>query len=150
MHRVSSLVRGGTAEEFSMDIIRIEERQTERGSADYFTGTVWLDAIALTKSPSRVRALRVTFEPGARTAWHTHPFGQVLYILSGIGRVQRVGEPVQTVKPGDTVIFQANERHWHGAAPGQAMVHIAIQEASENGMHATWFEHVTDNDYRGK
>jgi quercetin dioxygenase-like cupin family protein len=132
-----------------MDIIRNDERPTERGRADYFTGTVWLDAIALTKSPSRVRALRVTFEPGARTAWHTHPFGQVLYILSGIGRVQRADEPVQTVKPGDTVLFQPGERHWHGAAPGHAMVHVAIQEATQDGTHATWYEHVTEADYQG-
>jgi quercetin dioxygenase-like cupin family protein len=133
-----------------MDIIRSDERTTERGRADYFTGTVWLDAIAATKSPGRVRAARVTFEPGARTAWHTHPFGQVLYILSGIGRVQRAGEALQTVKPGDTVMFQADERHWHGAAPGHAMVHIAIQEANADGIAATWFELVSEADYNGK
>lgn len=133
-----------------MEILRAEARGgTERGRADYFTGTVWLDAIAAMKPPARVRAARVTFEPGARTAWHTHPFGQVLHILSGIGRVQREGEPVQTVQPGDTVIFAPGERHWHGAAPYRAMVHLAIQEADETGNAATWLEHVTDAQYNG-
>jgi len=130
-----------------MEIIRIESRSTERGKSEYFTGTVWLDPIAATQSPSRVRALRVTFEPGARTAWHTHPFGQVLHILSGVGRVQCAGERVRTVTPGDTVLFLPGERHWHGAAPGHAMVHVAIQEAADDGVHATWFEPVADSDY---
>ena len=130
-----------------MDIIRNEDRPTARGNADYFTGTVWQDPIVLTGSPGRVRALRVTFEPGARTAWHTHPFGQVLYILSGVGRVQQAGQPAQTVKPGDTVLIRPGERHWHGAAPGHAMVHVAIQEAADDGTAATWFEKVSDADY---
>jgi quercetin dioxygenase-like cupin family protein len=133
-----------------MDIFRTDERPTERGRADYFTGNVWLDAIALAKSPGRVRALRVTFEPGARTAWHTHPHGQVLYVLSGVGRVQLAGQPVQTIRAGDAVLIQPGERHWHGAAPNHAMAHVAVQEATEDGTHATWFEHVSDADYKGR
>jgi quercetin dioxygenase-like cupin family protein len=133
-----------------MDIIRTDERPTERGRADYFTGTAWLDPIAVTKAPARARALRVTFEPGARTAWHTHPHGQVLYILTGVGRVQLAGQPVETVRAGDTVLIQAGERHWHGAAPNHAMCHVAIQEASEDGTQATWFEPVADADYLGR
>jgi quercetin dioxygenase-like cupin family protein len=131
-----------------MDIIRVDERATERGRADYFTGTVWLDHIVSTSAPpSRLRALRVTFEPGARTAWHTHPRGQTLHILAGIGRVQCAGGPVLTVKPGDTVVIKADERHWHGAAPGNAMTHLAMQEADDNGNAATWLEQVSDADY---
>jgi quercetin dioxygenase-like cupin family protein len=133
-----------------MDIIRTDERPSERARADYFTGTAWLDPIAVTKSPGRVRALRVTFEPGARTAWHTHPFGQVLHILSGIGRVQLAGQAVETVRAGDTVLIQPGERHWHGAAPNHAMCHLAIQEAAEDGTQATWFEHVADADDNGR
>ena len=130
-----------------MDILRSGERPTERGRADYFTGTVWLDPIGTAPAPGRLRSLRVSFEPGARTAWHTHPFGQVLHILAGVGRVQLAGSPVQTVKAGDTVVIRAGERHWHGAAPDHAMMHLAMQEADEQGVHATWFEHVTDADY---
>jgi quercetin dioxygenase-like cupin family protein len=131
----------------AMEIFRSEDRPSERGRPDYFSGVVWLDAIGGAPSPGRVRALRVSFEPGARTAWHAHPFGQVLHILAGVGRVQRAGEPAQTVRAGDTVVIPAGERHWHGAAPRHAMVHIAMQEADEQGVHATWFEHVTDADY---
>jgi quercetin dioxygenase-like cupin family protein len=130
-----------------MEILRADARGSERGRADYFTGTAWLDPIATMQAPARVRAVRVTFEPRARTAWHTHPLGQVLHILSGVGRVQREGEPVQTVRPGDTVIFAPGERHWHGAAPNHAMAHLAMQEADESGNHVTWLEHVTDKDY---
>ncbi|MDO8540540.1 MAG: cupin domain-containing protein [Opitutaceae bacterium] len=130
-----------------MEIIRVETRKTESGRADYFTGHVLLDPIASPPLPSRVRALRVTFAPGARTAWHTHPFGQVLHILAGIGAVQRAGEPIQTVKPGDTVVIGPGERHWHGADPTHLMVHLAIQEADDAGVQTTWFEHVTDAEY---
>ncbi|MEO5958758.1 MAG: cupin domain-containing protein [Opitutaceae bacterium] len=127
-----------------MKIFHVEDRATTRGNPEYFTGTVWLDQIALLPPPFRLKTLRVSFEPGARTAWHTHPLGQVLHILSGVGRVQRAGESVLTVKPGDTVIIDPGERHWHGAAPGHAMVHIAMQGVDENGSDATWFEHVAD------
>lgn len=137
--------RGGYAG--GMEIVRVDTRASERGRADYFTGTVWLDALASMDAPARVRAVRVSFEPGARTAWHTHPLGQVLHILSGVGRVQRAGEPVQTVRPGDTVIFAPGERHWHGAAPRHGMVHLAIQEADASGHHVTWLEPVSEADY---
>lgn len=133
-----------------MEILPCDQRPTERGRADYFTGTVWLDPIAALPSPARVRAFRVSFEPGARTAWHTHPFGQVLHILSGTARVQRAGEPVLTVRPGDTVIIAPGERHWHGAAPDRGMVHLAIQEADETGTHSTWLEPVTEAEYHGR
>jgi quercetin dioxygenase-like cupin family protein len=131
-----------------MEIIRIEERPTTRGQAEYFTGTVWMDAIVATPpAPARIRALRVAFEPGARTAWHTHPRGQVLHILAGVGRVQTAGGPVLTVKPGDTVVIQPGERHWHGAAPTHAMTHLAMQETDDAGSAATWQEKVTDAEY---
>jgi quercetin dioxygenase-like cupin family protein len=131
-----------------MEIIRIEERPTTRGQADYFTGTVWMDPIVATPPmPARVRALRVAFEPGARTAWHTHPRGQVLHILAGVGRVQTAGGPVLTVKPGDTVIIGPGERHWHGAAPTHAMAHLAMQETDDTGSAVTWLEKVSDAEY---
>ncbi len=132
-----------------MDIIGSEQRATVRARADYFTGTVWLDHIAVNATPARLRAYRVFFEPGARTAWHTHPFGQVLHILSGVGRVQCHGGPVLTVHPGETVLIQPGERHWHGAAPDHTMVHLAMQEADDNGVDVEWFEKVTDAEYNG-
>ena len=130
-----------------MNIIRSEAHATERGRSDYFAGTVWLEPIAVPAAPARLRAFRVTFEPGARTAWHTHPLGQVLHILSGVGRVQRAGGPVETVNPGDTVLFAPNEKHWHGAAPDHIMAHLAMQEADSLGIHVTWLEHVSDADH---
>ena len=98
--------------------------------------------------PARLLGASVTFEPGARTAWHTHPLGQTLFVLSGVGRVQKLGEPVQEIKPGDTVWIAPGEKHWHGAAPDVAMSHIAIQEAVD-GVAVTWMEHVSDADYLG-
>jgi quercetin dioxygenase-like cupin family protein len=130
-----------------MEIITAEQRDTRRGPAEWFTGTVWMDPVADTAEPARLRATRVSFEPGARTAWHTHPLGQVIHILTGVGRVQREGGPVVTVRPGDTVIFEAGERHWHGAAPNHGMVHLAMQEADDTGRHVTWLEHVNDTEY---
>ena len=130
-----------------MNIHRATAGVTQRGPADYFTGTVWLDEIAAGSNPSRIRIVRVSFEPGARTAWHTHPHGQTLHILSGIGRVQKTGEGVVEVQPGDTVWFEPGERHWHGAAPNSLMVHLAIQQTDAEGKSATWFEPVTDADY---
>lgn len=133
-----------------MNIVRASSGKTKRGPAEYFTGTVWLDDLAAAPgNASAVRMVRVTFEPGARTAWHTHPHGQTLHILAGIGRVQRAGEPVQEVLPGDCVWFEPGERHWHGAAPGTAMSHFAVQPADANGNAATWLEQVTDAEYRG-
>jgi quercetin dioxygenase-like cupin family protein len=130
-----------------MKIFHVEDRATTRGNPEYFTGTVWLDQISLLAAPFRLKALRVSFEPGARTAWHTHPLGQVLHIVSGVGRVQLAGEPVRIVKPGDTVTIEPGERHWHGAAPNHAMVHLAMQGVDETGRDAMWFEHVTDDEY---
>jgi quercetin dioxygenase-like cupin family protein len=121
---------------------------SKRGPAEYFTGTVWLDEIAPGAHATRIRIIRVTFEPGARTAWHTHPHGQTLHILSGVGRVQRDGEPVTTVQPGDSVWFEPGERHWHGAAPDSTMVHLAIHEADASGSTAAWEEHVTAAQYQ--
>ena len=130
-----------------MNITRANTVATTRGPAAYFTGTVWLDEMSGGTTGSRVRALRVTFEPGARTAWHTHPHGQLLHILSGVARVQRAGGPVETVLPGDSVWFEPGERHWHGAAPDHGMVHLAIQQADESGSTAKWLEPVSDAEY---
>jgi quercetin dioxygenase-like cupin family protein len=116
---------------------------TRRAPASYFTGTVWLDPVIEAPQPARINAVRVTFEPGARTAWHTHPLGQTLYVLAGCGRVQTEGEPVREIRAGDVVWIPPGEKHWHGAAPDTMMVHLAMQEA-ENGSAATWLEHVTD------
>jgi quercetin dioxygenase-like cupin family protein len=130
-----------------MNITPVTAHSTKRGPAEYFTGTVWLDDVGGPPNASSVRALRVSFEPGARTAWHTHPHGQTLHILSGIARVQKAGEPVREVHPGGTVWFEPGERHWHGAAPQCGMVHLAIQQADTAGNTATWFERVSDADY---
>ena len=129
-----------------MDVTRLGAHSTKRAPAASFTGTVWQDPVIEAAAPAHLRATRVTFEPGARTAWHTHPLGQTIHILSGIGRVQAVGGPVKEVRPGDTVCFAPNERHWHGAAPGSMMVHLAMLE-SLDGEHVTWLEHVTDEEY---
>ena len=129
-----------------MDIHAATDRPTRKGPADYFTGTVWQDPIIVAPEPARVRALRVSFEPGARTAWHTHPLGQTLHVLSGIGRAQAAGGPVREIRPGDTVWIAPGEKHWHGAAPEHGMVHLAFQEALD-GKHVEWMEHVTDAEY---
>ena len=131
-----------------MLIHRAEERATLKGNPDYFTGTVWQDPIVNAPEPARVRAVRVAFEPGARTNWHTHPLGQTLYVTQGIGRFCKEGEAIIDLRPGDTVFIPPNIRHWHGAAPDHGMVHIAIQEA-ENGVHIDWQEPVSDEDYLG-
>jgi quercetin dioxygenase-like cupin family protein len=132
-----------------MKITRSAEQVTKRGPAEYFTGEVWLDEIAGAASATCVRAARVTFAPGARTAWHTHPHGQTLRVLSGICRVQIAGESVADLHPGDTVWFEPGERHWHGAAPTSIMVHLAIQQADDAGSTATWLEPVSDEQYDG-
>jgi quercetin dioxygenase-like cupin family protein len=132
-----------------MNITRASAPATKRGPAEYFTGGVWLDEIAAGAPPSGVRVVRVTFEPGARTAWHTHPHGQVLHILAGTGRVQRAGGEIAEVHPGDTVWFEPGEKHWHGAAPHCLLVHLAVQQADAAGSSATWLEPVSDADYRG-
>lgn len=129
-----------------MKVIAAGSRPTIRAPQDYFTGTVWQDPIIAAEAPARVVAARVGFEPGARTAWHTHPLGQTLYVISGVGRVQTLGGPILEIKPGDTVWIPPGEKHWHGASPTNGMVHIATQE-SLDGKHVVWMEKVTDADY---
>lgn len=122
---------------------------TRRAPAAYFTGTVWQDPVIEAPAPARLNAVRVTFEPGARTAWHTHPLGQTLYVIAGCGRVQSEGGVLREIRGGDVVWIPPGEKHWHGAAPDTMMIHLAMQE-SENGSAATWLEHVTDAQYAEK
>ena len=129
-----------------MKIIKADLRPTMRASSDYFTGTVWQDPIIEADEPARVRALRVSFDPGARTAWHTHPLGQTLYVISGVGLMGLRNEAPQLIKAGDTVWIAPGEEHWHGASATNSMTHIAIQEAL-NGSVATWLEKVSDGEY---
>ncbi len=131
-----------------MQITRAGTIPSARPNPDYFTGTVRFDPVISAPAPARVNALIVTFEPGARTAWHTHPLGQTLRILSGLCLAQRDGDPVMELRPGDTVWFDPGERHWHGAAPDVAMSHLAIQE-QQDGSAADWMEQVSDTDYNG-
>jgi quercetin dioxygenase-like cupin family protein len=142
-------LRAASAEERTgtMQITRAGSQPSGKGPADYFTGTVRIDPLFEAPEPARVRGASVTFEPGARTAWHTHPLGQTLIVTSGLGRVQREGGPVEEIRPGDVVWFAPNEKHWHGASPNTAMSHIAIQEAL-NGSPVTWMEKVSDEQYR--
>ena len=132
-----------------MDIRPSGSVPTRRQPKESFTGVVWQDPIIEAPPPARVRAGRVSFEPGARTAWHTHPLGQTLYVVSGVGRAQTLGGPVREIRAGDTVWIAPGEKHWHGAAPKAAMVHIAMQEALD-GNHVTWLEHVSDEQYGAK
>ena len=120
---------------------------TNIGPSDWFTGTVYIDAIASATAPSRLTASSVHFTPGARTAWHTHPYGQTIYVTEGFGRCQREGGPVEIIRPGDCVYFEPGENHWHGAAPDRLMTHIAMQEVDDSGSPVTWGEHVADEDY---
>ena len=120
---------------------------TRKASADAFTGTVWQDPIIEAPAPARIRASRVSFEPGARTAWHTHPLGQTLIVTSGLGWVKSEGGPIEEIRPGDVVWFTPGLRHWHGATSTTAMTHIAIQEA-QDGKAVDWLEQVTDEQYR--
>ena len=129
-----------------MDITAADAAPSRRAAAEYFTGIVWQDPIVEAPPPARLRAMRVSFEPGARTAWHTHPLGQTLHVLSGVGRVQSKGGPVREIRPGDTVWFAPNEVHWHGAAPQTGMVHLALQEALD-GVSVAWLEKVSDQEY---
>ncbi|WP_349961145.1 cupin domain-containing protein [Rhizobium sp. ZPR3] len=130
-----------------MDIKRSGFQPSAKGPEDYFTGVVRIDAPF--SGRGNLSGATVTFEPGARTAWHTHPFGQTLLVVSGLGRVQREGGPVEEIRPGDIVWFAPDEKHWHGASPDCAMSHIAIAE-KENGSPVTWLEKVSDADYLGK
>ena len=129
-----------------MDIYRAGSRPSTRGPGDWFTGTVRIDPLFNPAAPERVQGALVTFEPGARTAWHTHPLGQTLVVTAGLGWVQRAGGPVQEIRPGDVVWFAPADRHWHGAAPQTALSHIAIQEV-QDGRAVDWAEPVDDADY---
>jgi quercetin dioxygenase-like cupin family protein len=121
---------------------------TRPGPAHWFTGQVWMEDLAAPPAPSRVHALRVHFPPGARTAWHRHALGQVLYVTEGIGLVQRRGAPPQVIRAGDVVWFEPDEDHWHGAAPDHFMTHIAIHELNEEGEVADWGDQVSEDEYR--
>jgi quercetin dioxygenase-like cupin family protein len=130
-----------------MEIKRIGSQPSGRGPAEWFTGTVRIDPLFGATAPARAAGNAVTFEPGARTAWHTHPLGQVLIVTAGCGLVQREGGPVEEIHPGDVVWFEPDEKHWHGASPTTAMTHIAIQEALD-GLAVVWMEKVTDEQYQ--
>lgn len=131
-----------------MEITRCGTQPSEKGSPDYFTGGVRIDPLFRAPAPARGFGAAVTFEPGARTAWHTHPLGQTLIITAGSGRAQRWGGPIEQLLPGDVVWFAPGEKHWHGAAPSTGMTHIAIAETVD-GKAAEWLEQVTDEQYRG-
>ena len=122
--------------------------ETATGPSEWFTGTVYIDALAAASPPSRLQAASVHFTPGARTAWHTHPFGQAIYVTEGIGRCQRRGGAVEVIRPGDRVYFEPDEDHWHGAAPDRFMTHLAMQEVDDEGSPVTWGEHVSDEEYK--
>lgn len=130
-----------------MEIRRSGSQASGAGSADWFSGGVRIDPLFTAPDPARVACASVTFEPGARTAWHTHPLGQTLIVVAGCGWAQREGGPVEEIRPGDVVWFEPHEKHWHGATPATAMTHIAIQERS-GGRAVEWLEHVTDEQYR--
>lgn len=130
-----------------MDIKRSGSRPSEKGPQSYFTGAVRIDPLFAPPEPSRVAGNLVTFEPGARTAWHTHPYGQALVIVSGLGWAQREGGPVEEIRPGDVVWFEPGEKHWHGATAATGMSHLAVQE-KRDGKPVEWLEQVEDSDYR--
>jgi quercetin dioxygenase-like cupin family protein len=130
-----------------MEIKRSGSQPSREGQEEYFTGSVRIDSLFEPDEPACVRGASVTFEPGARTAWHTHPLGQTLIVTTGCGRAQREGSPIEEIRPGDVVSFAPNEKHWHGAAPTTAVTHIAIQEALD-GKAVDWMEKVTDEQYQ--
>lgn len=132
-----------------MEIKRNGTQPSGKGPAEWFTGVVRIDPLIEAAAPARLLAASVTFEPGARTAWHTHPLGQTLIVTAGCGRAQRWGGPVEEIRPGDVVWFEPGEKHWHGAAPTTAMTHIAVVEKSD-GQSADWLEHVSDEQYLGQ
>ena len=121
--------------------------ETVPGPSEWFTGAVFLDSVAAPAEGSRLQASSVHFTPGARTAWHTHPNGQTIYVLEGVGRAARRGGPVEEIRPGDRVFFEPGEEHWHGAAPDRFMTHLAMVEVGDDGTPASWLEHVTDEEY---
>ena len=129
-----------------MEITRVGAPTTQ-GPSDWFTGSVYLDPIATPTGPSRLSATSVHFTPGARTAWHTHPNGQTIFVVEGVGRAQRRGGPVEVIRPGDRVFFEPGEEHWHGATPDRFMTHVAMLDVDDGGVSATWGDHVTDEEY---
>jgi quercetin dioxygenase-like cupin family protein len=132
-----------------MEIKRAGSQPSAKGPAEWFTGTVRIDPLFQSPTPARAAGAAVTFEPGARTAWHTHPFGQTLIVIAGAGRVQRWDGPLEEIRPGDVVSIAPGEKHWHGAAPTTAMAHIAVHEQLD-GKPVEWLEHVTDEQYAGR
>jgi quercetin dioxygenase-like cupin family protein len=149
-HRYAMKCRGDMAsrrcEGLDMNITRNGSQPSAKGPGDWFTGTVRIDSSFQRSAPARIGGAIVTFEPGARTAWHTHPLGQTLIVTSGCGRAQREGGPVEEIRAGDVVWFEPGEKHWHGASPTTAMTHIAIAEAVD-GKVVDWLEKVTDEEY---
>ena len=129
-----------------MEITR-NSTETAAGPSEWFTGAVYIDAVARPSGASRLSASNVHFGPGARTAWHTHPNGQTIYVLEGVGLAQRRGGPVEVIRPGDRVFFEPGEDHWHGAAPNRFMAHLAMLEVDEEGNLANWGDPVTDEEY---
>jgi quercetin dioxygenase-like cupin family protein len=121
--------------------------ETVAGPEEWFTGAVYLDTVATPSGPSRLAASSVHFTPGARTAWHTHPNGQTIYVTEGVGLCQRHGGPIEAIRPGDRVFFEPDENHWHGAAPDHFMTHLAMQQVDDQGNPVTWGEHVTEEEY---
>ena len=128
-----------------MQILRADKTST--GPTDWFTGTVYLDPVATPSGSSRLSASSVHFTPGARTAWHTHPHGQTLYVIEGIGLAQRRGAPIEVIRAGDRVFFEPGEEHWHGASSSRFMTHLAMQQVDEQGNAASWGPHVIDEEY---
>lgn len=131
-----------------MEITRIGS-PTNLGPREWFTGTVYLDPMAVPSGTSRLSATLVHFTPSARTAWHTHPNGQTIFVVEGVGLAQRRGGPIETIRPGDRVFFEPGEEHWHGAAPDRFMAHVAMLDVDEQGNNAVWGDHVTDAEYGG-
>ncbi len=121
--------------------------ETAAGPSEWFTGKVYVDAIANPSGSSRLSASSVHFTPGARTVWHTHPNGQTIYVVEGVGRAQRRGGPIEVIRPGDRVFFEPGEEHWHGAASNRFMTHLAMLDVDDQGNNATWGDHVTDEEY---
>ena len=121
--------------------------ETKVGPSDWFTGAVYLDPIATPSGSSLLSATSVHFTPGARTAWHTHPHGQTIYVVEGVGLAQRRGEPIEVIRPGDRVFFEPDEEHWHGASAARFMTHVAMLQADDAGNNASWGDHVTDEEY---
>jgi quercetin dioxygenase-like cupin family protein len=121
--------------------------ETNVGPSDWFTGTVYIDTVATAAEPSRLAAASVHFTPAARTAWHTHPFGQTIFVTEGMGLCQREGGPIEVIRPGDRVYFEPDENHWHGAAADRFMTHLAMQEVDDSGSPVTWGRHVSDEEY---